>query len=109
MTDLLLGALRLEMRPISTYLLLLLLLSISFQTIKRTCVCVSRMSSQTNSPRKAPKRGRKPNSSGPSDFCRIRASSFAIHLKISKVLNGVALANYNEHDTIIAKQRIFIL
>ena len=62
--------------------------------------CVSRMSSQTTSstPRKAPKRGRKPNSSGPSDFCRIRASSFAIHFKIPKVLNSVALVNYNERD-----------
>ena len=72
------------------------------QTIKRTCVQVSRMSSQTTSstPRKAPKRGRKQNSRGPSDFCRICASSFAIHLKTPKVLNGVALVNYNERDTI---------
>ena len=56
------------------------------------------MSSQTTSsaPRKAAKKGRKPNSVGPSDFCRICASSFAIHLKIPTVLKGVALVNYNE-------------
>ena len=74
------------------------------------CVCVSRMSSQMTSliPRKAPKRGRKPNSSGPADFCRICASSFTIHLKIAKVFkNGVALVNYNERDTIV-QQRVFM-
>ena len=39
---------------------------------------------------------------GPSDFCRICASSFAIHLKIPKVFkNVVALVNYNERDTIV--------
>ena len=60
---------------------------------------------QTNSstPRKVSKRGRKPNSSGLSDSCRICASSFAIHLKIPKVLNGVALVNYNERDNCLAK------
>ena len=39
---------------------------------------------------------------GPSDFCRICASSFAIQLKIPKVFkNVVALVNYNERDTIV--------
>ena len=39
---------------------------------------------------------------GPSDFCRICASSFAIHLKILKLFkNVVALVNYNERDTIV--------
>ena len=61
------------------------------------------MSSQTTSstPRKGAKRGRKLNSSGPSDFCRIYASYFAIHVKVPKVLNGMALVNYNECDTIV--------
>ena len=64
-------------------MLVKLITSISLQTIKRTCVRVLRMSSQATSstPRKAPMRGRKPNSSGPSDFCRISASSFVIHLR----------------------------
>ena len=39
---------------------------------------------------------------GPSDFCRICASSFAIHLKIPKVFKNVlALVNYNECDTVV--------
>ena len=53
--------------------------------------------------KKSSQRGRKPNLSGPSDFCRICTSSFAIHLKIPKVLHGMALVNYNERDNCLAK------
>ena len=38
------------------------------------------------------KRGKKPNSRGSSDFCRICASSFAVHVtRKDSVLNGVGI------------------
>ena len=69
-----------------------------------------------NSKKEAAKRGRKPKSSGPSEFCSIIlcACSFAIRLgnldKTSYIVHicrefipkgsyGVALINYNERDT----------
>ena len=67
------------------------------------------MSSQTTSStlRKAAKRGRKLNSSGPSDVCRICTSSIDIHLKLPKVLNGMALATTMSVTQLFSKESSF--
>jgi len=72
-----------------------LITSISLQTTSHAFFHVSRMLSQTisSTPRKAAKRGRKPKSSIPSDFCRICASSFATHIGNFNTTSYVSAGN----------------
>ena len=74
---------------------------------------MSKMSSQTTlTPQKAAERARKLNLSGPSGFCRICTSSFAIHLGILGKKSYMSAKNIFQrrwHSSTTMSVRIFIL